>query len=106
MTTLLTNGNILNSTADVLVNPTNCVGPMGKGLAKEYKDRWPEVEYWYKKQLNGISPGGVHFVLTNDGKLVANVATKAHWKSPSKLDWIKTGCHNLRVICEDLSMSE
>ena len=34
-------GNIFDSHAQVLVNPINCVGVMGKGLALEFKRRYP-----------------------------------------------------------------
>lgn len=103
MTYLLTKGNLLNSTADVLVNPTNCVGVMGKGLAFMFKKKYPELESWYKKQTTGMKPGDVHFYDPGDGKLIASVATKNHWKNPSQLNWIKNGARNLREICEDLS---
>lgn len=103
MTYLLTQGNILDSTADVLVNTTNCVGVMGKGLAFMFKKKYPELETWYKKQTPNMKPGDIHFYDPGDGKLIANMATKNHWKNPSKLEWIKTGAFNLREICEDLS---
>lgn len=103
MSYILTKGNILDSTADVLVNPTNCVGVMGKGLAFTFKKKYPELEKWYKQQTKGFTPGDVHFYDPGDGKLIANLATKNHWKNPSKLEWIEKGVFNLREICEDLS---
>lgn len=106
MSYILTKGNLLDSTADVLVNTTNCVGVMGKGLAFMFKKRYPDLELWYKKQTKGFKPGDIHFYDPGDGKLVASVATKNHWKNPSKLEWIEAGAYNLRVICEDLSGSK
>jgi O-acetyl-ADP-ribose deacetylase (regulator of RNase III) len=35
-------GDLFNSKADALINPVNCVGVMGKGLAKEFRLRFPE----------------------------------------------------------------
>jgi O-acetyl-ADP-ribose deacetylase (regulator of RNase III) len=36
-------GSLFDSAAQTLVNPVNCRGVMGKGLAKVFKDRWPEM---------------------------------------------------------------
>ena len=36
-------GNIFNSKAMTIVNTVNCVGAMGKGIALEYKLRFPEM---------------------------------------------------------------
>lgn len=40
---ILKTGNIFDSTADVIVNPTNSVGIMGAGLAKQFIDRYPKA---------------------------------------------------------------
>ncbi len=34
-------GNLFNSPAQVLTNAVNCVGVMGKGIALEFKKRYP-----------------------------------------------------------------
>ena len=36
-------GDILQSKAQTLVNTVNCVGIMGKGIAQEFKNRFPEM---------------------------------------------------------------
>lgn len=46
-------GNIFNSKAMAIVNTVNCVGAMGKGLALEYKLRYPDMFYEY--QINQLS---------------------------------------------------
>ena len=38
-------GNIFNSQMETIVNQINCVGVMGKGLALEYKRRYPTLFY-------------------------------------------------------------
>ena len=42
-------GNILESDAEALVNPVNCVGVMGAGLAKQFKAKYPEMFDKYKE---------------------------------------------------------
>ena len=36
-------GNLFDSDAQTLVNTVNCVGVMGKGIALEFKKRFPEM---------------------------------------------------------------
>lgn len=49
MTVELTRGNLLDAHVDALVNPVNCVGVMGKGLALEFKRAFPAVFREYKR---------------------------------------------------------
>lgn len=42
-------GNIFESPAKVLVNTVNTVGVMGKGVALEFKRRYPDMFESYKK---------------------------------------------------------
>jgi O-acetyl-ADP-ribose deacetylase (regulator of RNase III) len=49
MIQFLTFGDIFESNADLLVNPVNCVGTMGAGLAKLFKNRYPDNYLAYLK---------------------------------------------------------
>ena len=42
-------GNILESTAQCLVNTVNCEGFMGKGIAYQFKEKFPENNKDYVK---------------------------------------------------------
>lgn len=42
-------GNILLAETDALVNPVNCVGTMGKGLALQFKKAFPEMAAEYTR---------------------------------------------------------
>ena len=77
-------GSIFDSTADVLVCPVNCVGVMGKGLALEFKKRFPrECDFYaYACKAGILIPGGCYEV----GRAIF-AATKDHWSNPSKLEW-------------------
>ena len=37
------NGNLLDSNCDIIVHQVNCQGVMGSGIAKQIRDKWPEV---------------------------------------------------------------
>lgn len=89
-------GNIFDSEAKALVNPVNTVGVMGKGLALEFKKRYPES---YKNYVEVCSSGffdvGKTILYSENGKYIINVPTKKHWKDPSKLEWIESGLKSL-----------
>lgn len=42
------NGDLLNSTADVIAHQVNCLGKMGAGVAKDIRDKWPDVYISYQ----------------------------------------------------------
>lgn len=92
----LLNGDIFESKLEALVCPVNCVGVMGKGLAKEFKKRYPfnfEV-YQSTCEAHRLKTGGV-LVVHDSGKLIVNFPTKNHWKNLSKLEYIKAGIKDL-----------
>lgn len=83
-------GNIFNSECAVLVNPVNCVGVMGKGLALEFKNRYPAMFQTYKKACDTkeLRPGQPMLVYGPDKSIVL-FPTKYHWKERSKIIYIK-----------------
>lgn len=52
MEILQINGNILDATTDVIAHQVNCQGVMGAGLAKQIRDKWPNVFTHYKDYCN------------------------------------------------------
>ncbi|MDR3697136.1 macro domain-containing protein [Mucilaginibacter sp.] len=93
-------GNILEAKADALVNTVNTVGVMGKGIALQFKNEFPENYKEYTDAVNRkeITVGKVQIVPVNglNGvKYVVNFPTKAHWRYPSKMEWIKDGLKDL-----------
>jgi O-acetyl-ADP-ribose deacetylase (regulator of RNase III) len=44
-------GNLLEEHTEALVNTVNCVGVMGKGIALQFKQAFPENFKQYKKSL-------------------------------------------------------
>lgn len=85
-------GNIFNSGCAVLVNPVNCVGVMGKGLALKFKKRYPVMFQTYKNvcDTKELRPGQPMLVYGPD-KSVILFPTKYHWREKSKVIYIKDG---------------
>lgn len=87
-------GNIFNSKCQTIVNPVNCVGVMGGGIATVYKLRYPEMYKEYKALCDSqeLTPGTLLLYNKQDNApWLLNFATKQHWENPSKLEWIEAG---------------
>ena len=85
-------GSLFDSSADVYVNCVNCVGVMGKGIALEFKGKYPEMFYWYKERcLNGDIVKGRLTSYRENGKVIVLFPTKNHWRDKSYLIDIRYG---------------
>lgn len=91
-------GDMFDEPTEAIVNTVNCVGVMGKGVALEFKRRWPENFRAYKRLCDAgdISPGKM-FVFENGGlvgdhhRYLINFPTKQHWRAHSKIEFIEAG---------------
>ena len=94
-------GNLLEAHAEALVNTVNTVGVMGKGVALQFRQAYPEMNRAYERackegqvrlgkmqvyDLGGLV-GGVRWII--------NFPTKEHWRSRSHLEDIETGLIDL-----------
>lgn len=92
----LRKGDLFSSGADALVNPVNCVGVSGKGLAKEFAKRFKEGDRMYRNAcMSGeLSIGSV--VIWRGTPSVIYLPTKDHWRNPSTISYVKRGLAALR----------
>jgi len=99
-------GNIFRAEVDAIVNPVNTVGVMGAGLAKQFKDFYPENYKEYKNECDsGLMRLGQVFVTEyneRDFRYIINFPTKGHWKNPSTLSMIEDGMDDLVQFFRDL----
>jgi O-acetyl-ADP-ribose deacetylase (regulator of RNase III)/uncharacterized protein YwgA len=86
-------GDILQSKAQTLINTVNCVGVMGKGIALEFKKRFPEMfkDYVERCERKEIKPGAPYLYKTLLPPQIVNFPTKDHWKSVSRIADIERG---------------
>lgn len=84
---------IFDSSAQTLVNTINCVGVMGKGLALEFKNRYPAMFDKYKSfcDKGAFKPGVLWIYKAEDGKWILNFPTKIDWRNPSEISYIEEG---------------
>ena len=96
----LVSGNILNADVEALVNPVNCVGVMGRGLALQFRKAFPANFKAYKAVCDKeeLRPGKMLVyaldTLTNP-RFIINFPTKIHWKGSSRLEYIEQGLEAL-----------
>jgi len=80
-------GDIFSSNAQTLVNPVNCVGVMGKGLAREFRRRFLDMYDEYAKRC-AVAPvrlGEPYLFRGPQLPWIINFPTKHHWRSRSRL---------------------
>ena len=99
-------GDIFLSTAQVLVNPVNCVGVMGAGLAKQFAQQYPGCLKPYQQACRAkfLKPGKVlGWKVPNPGttQWILQLPTKRHWKQPSRMDDVVKGIQALRTWMEE-----
>lgn len=100
----LSRGNLLASNAEALVNTVNCVGFMGKGIALQFKQAFPENFRVYERACRAgeVRPGRMLVVSTGalvGPKFIINFPTKRHWRGASRLEDIEDG---LRALVPEL----
>ena len=91
------NGNLFDSECQTLVNTVNCYGVMGKGIALQFKQRYPDMFNEYKLACKNfeLSSGGdiwiYDYVDMYKPKKILCFATKVMWQYPSRIEWIERG---------------
>ena len=93
---IYTTGNIFLSSAKALVNPVNCVGISGKGLALAFRYRFPSNYEAYRNvcKKDELKIGSL-YVYYGTLRTIINFPTKNHWKSFSKIEYIEKGLDTL-----------
>jgi len=90
-------GDLFASEAQTLVNTVNCVGIMGKGVALEFKKRFPRMarDYADRCAREAVRLGEPYLYADDTGVRIVNFPTKGHWRSPSLLADIERGLDHL-----------
>ena len=102
----LKTGDIFDEDVEALVNSVNCVGVMGRGIALQFKNLFPENFKAYAEacERQEVQPG--QMFVYESGKMtnpryIINFPTKRHWRGKSRMEDIESGLHALaREISE------
>jgi len=98
-------GDIFKSPAQVLTNTVNCVGVMGKGVALEFKNRYPQMFNDYKARCDqGNVKPGQPYLWEDDSAQVLNFPTKRNWRDNSLLKDIEDGLKHFAGSYEQMGI--
>lgn len=97
----ITRGDLLKQhDVDAIVNTVNCVGVMGKGIALQFKNKWPANFELYRRACKAgeVRPG--RMLVLDAGAYaqphyVFNFPTKEHWRGKSRIEFIRDGLEDL-----------
>jgi O-acetyl-ADP-ribose deacetylase (regulator of RNase III) len=96
-----TEGDILHDESEALVNTVNCVGVMGRGIALQFRNAFPDNFKGYARacQREEVQPGKLFVFETGrlNPRYIVNFPTKRHWRGKSRLEDIDAG---LRALAE------
>lgn len=89
-------GDILQEDVEALVNTVNCVGIMGRGIALQFKNAFPDnfKSYAAACERNEVQPGRMLVFKTGrltNPKYIINFPTKRHWRGKSRIEDIDAG---------------
>ena len=93
-------GDIFEEDVEALVNSVNCVGVMGRGIALQFKERFPENFKAYAEacKRSEVKPGKMFVyesgTMTNP-RYIVNFPTKRHWRGKSRMEDIEAGLVDL-----------
>ncbi|MBC2771161.1 type II toxin-antitoxin system antitoxin DNA ADP-ribosyl glycohydrolase DarG [Pusillimonas minor] len=95
-----TSGDILKCEADALVNTVNCVGVMGRGIALQFKNVFPDNFKAYEAacKIKEVQPGRMFVFETGQltpPRFIVNFPTKRHWRGKSRIEDIESGLVDL-----------
>lgn len=113
MTITFRKGDMFSEPVGALVNTVNCVGVMGKGVALEFKKRWPANFRAYRDlcDAKGLKPGQMFVFDTKElfasegPRYLVNFPTKAHWRSKSKMEYIEDGLDALADVIREYGIT-
>ena len=92
-------GDIFNSEAQTVTNTVNCVGVMGKGIALEFKKRFPDMfaDYEERCKRKEVELGKPYLFSRLFPPSILLFPTKDHWRAVSSLAAIEEGLKHLKA---------
>ena len=100
-----TQGDILRDESEAIVNTVNCVGVMGRGIALQFRNAYPENYRAYEKacQRGEVHPGRMFVHETGElaPRFIINFPTKRHWRGKSRMEDIDSGLEALVEVLRE-----
>lgn len=105
----LVSGNLLEAQTEALVNTVNCVGVMGKGIALQFKQAFPNNFKEYAKACEKSEVRIGKMFVHRTGRMfhpryIINFPTKRHWKAKSRIEDVELGLKDLVRVIKELDI--
>ncbi|WP_339776820.1 macro domain-containing protein [uncultured Thalassospira sp.] len=102
-------GNLFSESAEAIVNTVNCVGVMGRGIALQFKNAYPDnfKAYATACKREEVQPGQMFIFETGQltyPRYIINFPTKRHWKGKSRIEDIQSGLNALKEDIQRLKI--
>jgi len=101
---------LVEARVDALVNTVNELGVMGKGIALQINEAFPEASRAYmdaakrgEVQVGRVLATPSHAL--SGPRWIIHFPTKRHWRHPSRLEWVSAGLADLRRVIVELGIS-
>lgn len=102
-------GDLLGDAAEAIVNTVNTEGVMGKGIALQFKQRYPDNYRAYRAacKRREVRLGSMFVVATGalaGPRYIVNFPTKGHWRERSRIEDVEDGLHDLVKVIGELGI--
>lgn len=106
-------GNLLDAEENVIVHQVNCQGKMASGIAKQIREKHPNVYEQYMKLFNENTPdkliGKTQAVSINNGRYVINLFSQLNYgydgKRYTSYDAIFDGLKHIKTVAVENNLS-
>lgn len=90
-------GDVFTSDAGAIAHGVNTQGVMGAGIAKQFRERYPDMYSQYRRecQFGRLQPGGMMAYLPGHGEFgaVYNIASQRETGPNAKIEWLGAGVY-------------
>jgi O-acetyl-ADP-ribose deacetylase (regulator of RNase III) len=88
-----------------LAHGCTCAGAMGKGIAAEFRRRWPAMYEEYRARCaNGTFSLGDVFVWQEGERTIFNLATQRSWRTKAEIEAIEEALHRMVELAEAMQI--
>lgn len=99
-------GDLFESDAQTIVNTVNCMGVMGKGLALNFKNRYPRMFKEYSSICRkGLLDIGKLWLYKTENRWILNFPTKYDWRAPSEIYFLEAGLEKFMLTYKERNIT-
>lgn len=96
------NGDLFDSTCDILVHPCNCVGKYKKGLSSKFYHNYPKAIKRYRElctdKLISVNYETIPEMCFDSGKFIIHIPIKINFWDTTQEIWVENGLTAIKNI--------